>query len=126
MTTITNATELQAAIQKLESEKVVQAFLLKEECVQLLNKFNPMNLIEDQLENSSTSASDGQKTGAVWIGWLSGYLIKKWITGNTNNPIRRIIGSAVQVWIANQIALHSSKIDIVVRNLFQFIIHKNK
>lgn len=120
---ITNTLELRSAIEKLESDKVVQLYMLKEEFHAAYNSINPLNLIGN---NSATSPLLGNKMISTSVGLAAGYLIKKWIVGKSNNPIRTIIGSAVQIGAINLMAKYQGTIEVFGRSLLQLFLNKDK
>jgi len=123
---ITNAVELTDAIQKLESDKVVQVFLMKQEFEHVYESINPLTLIRDNLEDSPSTNFLGNNMISTSVGLATGYLIKKWIIGKSDNPIRTMIGSAVQIGAINLMAKYQSAIEIVGRTLLQLLLHKEK
>jgi len=120
---ITNAVELKDAIQKLESDRVVQVYLLKEEFENAYDSINPLNLIK---ENSPSTQFLGNNLISTSVGLATGYLIKKWIIGKSDNPIRTMLGSAVQIGAINLVAKYQGAIEIVGRTLLQLLLHKEK
>lgn len=123
---ISNAVELKDAIQKLESDKVVQVYLLRQEFEHAYESINPLSLIRDNLEDSPSSKFLGNNMISTSVGLATGFLIKKWIIGKSNNPVRAILGSAVQIGAINLMARYQSAIEIVGRTLLQLFLHKDK
>ncbi len=120
---ITNVLELKDAIQNLESERVVQLFYLKEEFQHAYESINPLNLITDE---PASSRFLGNNMISTSIGLATGYLFKKWIIGKSENPLRAMVGSAVQIGAINLIAKYQGTIEILGRTLLQLFLHKNK
>lgn len=123
---ISNAVELKDAIQKLESDKAVQVFLIRQDFEHAYESINPLNLIRDNLEDSPSSKFLGNNMISTSVGLATGFLIKKWIIGKSNNPVRAILGSAVQIGAINLMARYQSAIEIVGRTLLQLFLHKDK
>jgi len=123
---ISNAVELKDAIQKLESDKVVQVFLMRQEFEHAYESINPLNLIRDNLEDSPSSKFLGNNMISTSVGLATGFLIKKWIIGKSGNQFRGILGSAAQIGVINLIAQYHSTVEIVGRTLLQLFLHKDK
>lgn len=123
---ITNAVDLKEAIQKLESDKIVQVYLLRQEFDHAYEKINPLNLIRDNLEDSTSSKLLGNNMISTSVGLATGYLVKKLIIGKSGNQIRGILGSAAQIGIINLVAHYQSTVEVVGHTLLQLFIHKNK
>lgn len=124
METITNAIELKEAIQQLESDKVEQGIVLKEVFFQSIIQINPINLLDEQLNHTSPFSLGGHSFVEKLVGVLSGFLIKKWITGKSGNPIRKVVGSIIQVLATTLISHQSGKLFFLGRLLLQFILPK--
>jgi len=120
---ITNALELRIAIQMLESDKVVQLYRIKEELHTTYTNINPLNLIGD---STATSPLLGNNMISTSVGLATGYFIKKWIVGKSENPIRTIIGSAVQIGTINLMAKYQGSIEVLGRTVLQLFLHKAK
>lgn len=120
---ITNALELKNAIQKLESDKVVQLYMIKEEFHTTYMSINPLNLIGDA---SVTSPLMGNNMISTSVGLATGFFIKKWIVGKSDNPIRAIVGSAVQIGAINLMAKYQGSIELLGRTVLQLFLHKAK
>jgi hypothetical protein len=120
---ITNAAELKESIQKLESDRIIQGFLIKQEFDDAYQSINPMNLLKGETASSQFKGSNMISTS---VGLATGYLIKKWIIGKSDNPIRTMIGSAVQIGTINLMARYQGAIEVVGRTLLQLFLHKDK
>lgn len=124
METITNAIELKEAIQQLESDKVEQGIVLKDVFFQSIIQINPINLLDEQLNHTSPFSLGGHSFIEKLVGVLSGFLIKKWITGKSGNPIRKVVGSIIQVLATTLISHQSGKLIFLGRLLLQSIFSK--
>jgi hypothetical protein len=124
METITNAIELKEAILQLESDKVEQGILLKEVFFQSILQINPLYRLEEQLSHTYPFSLGGHSFVAKLAGMLSGYLIKKWITGKNGNPIRKVVGSIIQVMATTLISHQSVKLIYLGRFLIHAIFSK--
>ena len=120
---ITNAVELKDSIQKLESARAVQGLLIRQEFEVAYHSFNPLNLLKD---DSTSSQFQGNNMISTSVSLAAGYLIKKWVVGKSNNPIRTMLGSAVQIGAINLMARYQGTIEIVGRTLLQLLLHKEK
>lgn len=120
---ITNATELTLAIQKLESDRTVQGYLIRQEFEDAYHSINPFNPSKD---DSAASPMKGNNMFSTSVGLAAGYLIKKWIIGKSDNPIRTMIGSAVQIGAINLIARYQGSIEVVGQTLLHLFLHKEE
>jgi len=125
METITNAIDLKVAIRQLELDKVEQGILLKEVFIQSIIQLNPINRLEEQMNLSSPFSVGGNSFVSKIAGVLSGYLIKKWVTGKTDNPVRQVLGSVLQLLATTLISQQSVKLAILGRFILQGIFSKH-
>ena len=123
---ITNAIELKEAIQKLESDRIVQVYLLRQEFEHAYESINPLTLIRDNMANPPSSNFLGNNMISTSVGLATGFLIKKWIIGKSENQFRGILGSAAQLGVINLIAQYHSTVEVVGRTLLQLFMHKAK
>jgi len=119
METITNAVELKEAIRQLESDKVEQGILLKEVFLQSIIQLNPINRLEEYMNLSSPFSVGNNSFVAKTAEVLSGYLIKKWVSGKNGNPVRHVIGSVLQLLATTLISQQSAKLSFLGRLLFR-------
>ena len=93
--------ELQDAIQLLEAEQAAKLKLMKEH-------FQPANLL------------------SVAVGLAAGYAVKKAITGQSNNKLRKFLGVILQLGIANIIAQNPKTIRSFGQYISNHIFHKEE
>ena len=124
METITNALELKEAIQQLESDKVEQGIVLKEVFFQSIVQINPINRLEEQMNQASPFSLGSNSFVSKIAGVLSGILIKKWITGKNGNPVRKVLGSVVQLLATTLISQQSGRIALYGRLMYQLLFSK--
>lgn len=123
---ITNVIELREAIQQLETDRVVQVYLLKQEFETAYESIKPFNLIKNNLENTSGSTVLGNNLFSTSIELAIGYLVKQWVIKKSNNPFRAMLGSAVQIGVINLLEKYRGVLEIVGSTLLQLILHKVK
>jgi hypothetical protein len=117
-----NSLLLKERIAFLENRRVQQIVLLREQAYFTFESLKPMSLLKDTLKNF-TSQSDlkddifGETTG-VTIAFLS----KKLNLGTSNNPVKKLAGTLLQVGITALLAKKSTKImeigEIFLKHLF--------
>ncbi len=101
MKNISSNTELQDVIRLLEAEQAVKLKLMKEQFHVAYESLRPVNLIENTLKEISTSPSLINNLLSAAIGLATNHLLKRVITGKSNNKLRRILEIVMQFGIAN-------------------------
>jgi hypothetical protein len=82
----------------------------------LKNTFQDLISIPDISENIVDSA----------IGIATGYISKKIIIGNTHHPIKKLLGSAIQLLLTNYVSKHPNAIKYGIEMLIEKIITPNQ
>jgi hypothetical protein len=127
MTSITTSAELKAAIQQLELEQKESFIALKEEFGRTQENFKLINIIKSTFK-AAVDVPD-LKTDIVnaAIGLTSGIVAKKLIIGKTLNPLSKLLGVALEMFVANKVTKNADQIrstgSIIMDKLFK---HKDQ
>ena len=123
---ITSAKELKQQIADLEARKIIQQEGLKEAFGEKLESLRPVNLVKTAFMNLSTSSD--LKDGIIdhTLGLAAGLLSNKLLVGSTNNPIKKMIGSAVQLGVAKYVSEHTDVIKGSVISIFNKFFQKKE
>lgn len=104
MQNITSYEELENAIQRLEAELSANKHAFKEQFFITLDSLKPIRIIESTLKEIATSPSVTNSVLGTTIGMATGYLSKKIAVGKSDNVVRKLLGSFLQLGITNIIA----------------------
>ncbi len=126
MPSITTAAALNQYIAELEIKKTDQEIELKQTIKETLDGLKPANLIKNAWNQISTSPEIKDNIIDNGIGLATGYLSKKILTGNTKNPIKRLLGSLAQYGITNMVANHPEPIKNLGSGLLKLIFRRKK
>jgi len=123
---ITSSKELKEQIAALEARKVIQQEALKEAFGERLESLKPVNLVKTAFMNLSTSSE--LKDGIIdhTLGLAAGLLSKKILVGSSNNPFKRMLGSAAQLGVAKYVSEHSEPIKNAAISIFNKILNKKE
>jgi hypothetical protein len=127
MNLITTSAELKAAIQQLELEQKESFIALKEEFGRTQENFKLINIIKSTFK-AAVDVPD-LKTDIVnaAIGLTSGIVAKKLIIGKTLNPLSKLLGVALEMFVANKVTKNADQIrstgSIIMDKLFK---HKDQ
>lgn len=124
--TITTSEQLNQFIAVLEMKKLNQEIELKHTIKETLNDLKPVNLIKSAWDQVSTSPEIKDNIIDNSIGLATGYLSKKILTGNSNNPLKRLVGSLAQFGITNLVANHPDPIKKAGLGLLRMIFKNRK
>jgi|SRR6185312_10248705 len=122
MEKIKNIEELKSAIRQLENEKLLREILLKEQFITLCESLKPINILKDTLKDAHRDPE--LKTTLVnnAIGFVSGAVIRKIVTGKSYNPLRNLVGMVLERLVSR----NAERIRTVADNMLEKIINHQK
>lgn len=123
---ITSIEGLKQRIVVLESEQTAKGEVLKEQFFITYNSLKPVNLLISTLEDISSSPHLLNNLADTGIGLASGYLSKKIFIGTSGNIIRKMLGSLLQVGVANLVAKHSDTIKSIGIAIIQHVLKRTE
>jgi hypothetical protein len=126
MKSITTSEELKAAILELEQQQATDLALLKEQYYKTKEGFKLINLIKSKFKD--TLADPDLKTDAVnaAIGFTSGILAKKLMIGKTINPLKKLLGIAIEMAVAGSVAKNAGTIKSAGSSIFNTLFRKKE
>lgn len=122
MNPIKTSAELKISIQQLELQKASEFILLKEEVIKTSESLKLINIIRSTF-NKAAAAPD-LKTDIInaAIGLTTGIVAKKVILGKTLNPLSKLLGVMLEVFVANKVTKNAGEIksigSVVMKKLF--------
>ena len=103
---LTEAEALKQTIAVLKNKQTEEFNELKEQVHVVFESFKPVNLIKHTLQDASASPDIKSSLVNNAIGLTTGYLTRKVLIGSSINPIKNIVGAALQFAIANVVSKH--------------------
>jgi hypothetical protein len=122
MKPITTSAELKAAIQQLEFEQKESYSALKQEFGKAQEKLKLSNIIKTAF--TSVVEAPDLKTDIVnaAIGLTTGIVAKKLIIGKTLNPLSKLLGVALEMFVAGKVTKNADQIrstgNVIMNALF--------
>ncbi len=101
---------LNESIRILETKQAIELQQLKEQAYQTVENIKPINLIKSVYKNLSSSPQVHTSLLQNAIGLTTGYLSKKIVLGSSHNPVKKILGTVLQVAVGNLMSNHSDTI----------------
>lgn len=123
MNSITTSAALKTAIKQLELEQKESLSALKEEFSELQESFKLRNIIKSTFK-AAVNVPD-LKTDLVnaAIGLTTGIMAKKMIIGKTINPLKRLAGIALEMFVANKVTKNADQIrstgNVILNKIFK-------
>jgi len=126
MSNISSSAELKEAIQYLELEQKVVGRQLKEQVNAITEELKPVNLIANVMKDVASSPFIIDSLVGTALGVGTGYISRKIITGTSGNPVRRLIGSALQLAVTTIATKKLVPVSIMGRFLLKKIFGKKE
>lgn len=121
MNKISPTENLKIRILQLEIQKSVDLAGLKAELISTGENLKPINLLKNGFREAVTSPGMKQSVMGAAAGLATGYLSKAVIVGSSHNPVKRMIGSVVQLLISSSIAQHPEIVNKLATGLLGMI-----
>lgn len=124
MNKITSLVELKESILLLEIQQAYEGRLLKEEFKTTCQNLRPVNLIKNKFNELVASPNLKENLLDTVISLAAGYLSKKVIIGGTNNPLKQIVGTLLQMGVTGIVAKNTDGIKSKGMQLIQHFLSK--
>ena len=121
MNPITSAAQLREIILQLESDQVMKGQILTEQFHQTLEDLKPLNIAKRTIVNMTSSPFLIENILGNVIGFASGFVSKKIVTGTSANIFRKLAGSLVQISITNTVKQHPETIKSIGHFILQHL-----
>lgn len=101
MQQINSSKDLADAISILETKRKDQGNILREQFYLTYESLKPLNIIKNTLKDAATSGELKDNIMNTSVGLAAGYISKKVFEGVSNNPLKKLFGSALMFGITN-------------------------
>ncbi len=122
MPQIDTASSLRVAILKLETQQESEGKVLKEQFHLAYESIKPINLIKSTFKEVTASQDLKDNLLNTTVGITAGYLSKKIFEGVSNNPLRKLLGTALMFGITNVVAKNPDTVKAVAKGIFKIVV----
>lgn len=124
MTSIKTSADLKLAIQQLELQQATELSLLKEEFNKAKEGLKPINIIKSAFKEAVAVPDIKTDIINTAIGLTTGIVAKKIIIGKTLNPLSKLLGVVLEVFVANKVSKNAGEIKSIGNIIMQKIFNK--
>ena len=124
MEKITSVSQLRDKILQLEYKQKNEAALLKEQFSITYEKLKPVNLIKNKINDIVSSPNLKENILNATLSIAAGYLSKKAVVGSTHNPLKKLLGTLLQVGVTSLVAKNGDEIRSTASNLISSFLSK--
>lgn len=110
MDRITNTKELNAAILLMANKQDQEEILLKMEFKTFYESLKPLTLLKNTFKELVSASDFKEDLLNASISLATGYLSKKAVVGSTNNPLKKVFGSLIQMGVTSVVAKNADGI----------------
>ena len=121
---MTNST-LKESIKQLEIRQAFEKKMLQEQFQLTYESITPINLIKNTLRQVAGSSEIKGEVLNASIGLTAGYFSKMLFERISNNPFKKILGSAILFGITNVVVKNPEVIKSLGRSVFRMIQNKS-
>jgi hypothetical protein len=124
---IASSSDLKIAIQQVSIAQVQCGKQLKTQLLLTYENLQPVSILKSVMNEAAASPNFIESIVGSLMGLLGGYLSKKISVGTSDNPFRKLIGSALQFTITSIVALHPNAIMSIGKFVLRYMFReKNK
>jgi len=105
-------------IELLEQKQADDLLQLKAQVLISLESIKPSNLIKDTFTELTADPEFKGDIVKTTLSIATGYISKKMVIGNTNNPIKQLFGTLLQMGVTNIVSKNSDTIKSTLQSLF--------
>ncbi len=124
MEKITTVADLKSAIQQLEYKQAIELVLLKEQFYTTYESLKPINIIRNKFKEMILAPDFKTNLVNSAIGLATGFVAKKVFVGKTHNPLTKLLGTIVEIVIANKTIKNADGIKSIGSIILNKIINK--
>jgi alanine dehydrogenase len=122
-TDIKNETEvLHNTIRELKRKQQYELVLVKEQLHHVYESIKPINIIRNTLHDVSASSQVKSDIVDNAVSLTAGYISKRVVVGNSQNPMRKIAGRLAQFAITTLLSKYAGPIRLAGQHLFQRVL----
>ena len=117
---------LQHTIQWMQQEQNKKGELMKDRFQETTDSLKPLRIIQGVAKDIVVEAAGLDDLIVPVVGLVLGSLVKKAVTGKSENETRIAIGAAMQVGITTLIIKHPEEIKSIARSAYELLFGKRR
>lgn len=125
MKKIISVSELKESILLLELKQAGDWILLKEQFHATYKSLKPINILKSTINEAISAPNLKSNVINAGIGITTGFVAKKIFMGGSHNPLRKLLGIALEMLVANKVAKNADGIKTIGSIILKKILTKN-
>jgi len=119
-------TNIKNAIRLLEIEQAKKGDFLKKQFHITYESLKPISILKSTIKDINSSPILMTDVLGTSIGLATGYISKKIIIGQSDNILRKLLGTIVQISVTNTVARHPEVIRSIGKHILNYILSTKK
>ncbi len=115
---------LKELIRVKQAEHTIEGKMLKEHFKLTFDSLRPINIIKSTFKEMVSSPELKESLLNKAIGFVSGVIVKKVFLGSTHNPITKLLGTVVELAVANKVSKNADGIKSIGTLLLNKLFNK--
>ena len=116
--------ELKKMIVAKQIQYEIEGNLHKENIRSASSSFTPLNIIKSTIKDLVSSPDLKNNLVNTAVGLTTGFVAKKVLVGNTNNPVTKLFGVIVEMIVARKVTNNADEIKCMAGFIFNKLIDK--
>jgi len=112
---------LKIAIRELENKQAVEFALLKDQFLYTYESIKPFNFIKNTIKEITSSTNFKDDLLGTSAGLAAGYLSKEIVVMRSHNPLKKLLGTIVQLGISTVVAKNPEAIKLIAGKIINLI-----
>lgn len=126
MNKITSVTELRSAILLIEIKQLKEGQLLKEQFKKTYESLKPVNLIKNTVSELLVAPDLKSDLLNAALSLTAGFLSKKLMVGDSVNPLKKLVGTLLQLGVTSIVSKNADGIKSIGANLIDTVLGKKE
>jgi hypothetical protein len=120
MQKISNVTDLKIAIRQLEFKQANEWPMLKNQFHHTYESLKPLTVLKNTFKEFTTLPEVKDNIAGTLTGLTAGFLSKAFVTGASHHPVRKFLGTMLQLAITNMVSGNPETIKSVAGYIMNF------
>lgn len=113
-----HAFNLKLKMDLLEQRRANELLLLKSQILVTIEGIRPSTIIKDTFRDLTEDIDFKENVLGTTISIASGYIAKKMVVGETDRPVKQLLGSLLQMGVTNFVSKNSGNIRTLFSSFF--------
>ena len=126
MQKISNVTDLKIAIRQLEFKQASEWPILKDQFHHTYESLKPLTVLKNTFKEFTSLPDVKNNITGTLTGLTAGILSKVLVTGSSHNPVRRFLGTMLQLGVTNMVSRNPETIKTMTGYVMNFFNKKDE